>query len=276
MATWQLTSGLQTLRAQVNARWPNRDHASDGTIGDLAHQGETSGHNPDDTTGSRPEYDDHDGKAEVRAWDMDVDLGEPGTTAQMLVDHLRALPGLASVIRYMIYNRREYHVADGFAPKPYTGASAHTEHIHFSGARSQAADQDTSFDYRLEEVGVMPLTADDLSKVQAASYAAVSDFFWGANHAAREDDSYKSADDGTQRRWRNARDVVRAVTGGPVDQGAILAAVTTRADVDEQVLAAALIPGLTAAILGHLPDGSLTEAQVEDAVRNVLRSGVGA
>lgn len=126
-----------------------------------------------------------------------------------------------------------------------------------------------------EMEGDMPLTTDDLTKVQAASYAAVSDFFWGANHASREDDTYKTADKATQQRWRNARDVVRSVTGGPVDQGAIIAAVAALDNVDEQALAATLIPGLTAAILSQLPAGELTQAQVEDAFRAVLRSGVG-
>jgi hypothetical protein len=160
VSNWILTKGLQNLRAQVDAAFPDRSHASDGTIGDTAHQAETSGHNPDDTPGSRPEWNgDPDGIPEVRAWDCTSDFG-PGVDAQAVVDHIRALPGVASVIRYMIYNRREYHERNGFAPTAYTGASAHTEHIHFSGAFSQAADNNTSFDYRLEEIPVA-LTADD-------------------------------------------------------------------------------------------------------------------
>lgn len=168
MTEWRLTHGLDHLRSSVNARWPDRDKASDGAIGDAAHQASVSGHNPDDTAGSTPEWSgDSDGTAEVRAWDMDDDLGEPGTTAQMLVDHLRRLPGFASVVRYMIYNRTMYHSRDGFAPTPYIGSSPHTEHIHFSGAWSNAADENTAFDYRLDEVGDMALTDDDLDKVEA-------------------------------------------------------------------------------------------------------------
>lgn len=165
MTVWILTLGLQNLRRQVDAVFPDRDRTSDGTIGDAAHQAETSGHNPDDTPGSRPEWNgDPDSVPEVRAWDMDSDLSE-GVTAQELVDHVRALPGVSSVIRYLIYNRTMYHVSTGFAPKPYTGASAHTEHVHFSGAYTQAADNNTSYNYRLEEIPVA-LTAADKTWIQ--------------------------------------------------------------------------------------------------------------
>lgn len=162
MAGWVLTQGLQNLRRQLNERWPDRDHTSDGTIGDAAHQAEMSGHNPDDTRGSRAAWSgDSDSIPEVRAFDCDSDFREPGTTAQMVVDHIRTLKGLSAVIRYIIFNRTMYHSRDGFKPTPYSGASAHTEHIHFEGAWSQAADNNTSFDFRLEEVGDMPLTTAD-------------------------------------------------------------------------------------------------------------------
>jgi hypothetical protein len=155
-----LTLGLQNLRRQVDAAFPDRDKRSDGWIGDDAHKVKTSGHNPDDTTGSKPAWDgDPDSVEEVRAWDCDSDFG-PDVTAQQVVDHIRALPGLSNHIRYMIYNGREYHARNHFSPIPYTGAP-HTEHIHFEGAWTQASDNDRSYDYQMEE-----LMAIDYEKIR--------------------------------------------------------------------------------------------------------------
>lgn len=171
MTVWQLTVGLQHLRNQVDYFFSLRDRLSDGTIGDAAHQAETSGHNPDDTPGSRPEWDgDPDSIPEVRAWDMDNNLSE-GFDCQTLVDHIVGLKP-SSVLRYVIYNRRIWKASNGWQSEAYTGASAHTEHVHFSGAYSQAADQNNTFNYRLEELNV-PLTASDLAQIGAVVDARI-------------------------------------------------------------------------------------------------------
>jgi hypothetical protein len=165
--TWELTKGLKNLQNQINTRWPNRDKTTDGTIGDPEHQSGTSDHNPDDSEYDNAGWDgDSDNKSEVRAYDQDKDLREEGTTAQMLVDHIRKLPNLGTVLRYMIYNKKMYHVDDDFNPTTYTGTSnPHTEHIHYSGARTDAADNNTTFNYRLDEVGDVALTDSDIQKI---------------------------------------------------------------------------------------------------------------
>jgi hypothetical protein len=160
---WKLTKGLENLRGQVNAAFPQRDKTSDGTIGDTAHQGHSSGHNPDDTPGSKPAWNgDPDSDPEVRAWDCDNDFGDPEVDAQDVVDHIRGLPNLSSVLRYMIYDRMEYHYSNGFRPEPYSGSNPHTEHIHFEGAWTQAADNNKTYDYRLED-----LVAIDYDRIRA-------------------------------------------------------------------------------------------------------------
>lgn len=169
--TWDnvdmLTPGLKNLGNQFNRRWPNRDGTSDGARGDYAHTQEDSGHNPDDTKYNNAEYDDNDGVPEIRAIDVDNNLNDPDVSFQNVIDHLRRLPNLGSVIRYMIYNRKMYHVDNGFNPVTYTGASAHTEHGHFSGARSQASDRNTSFNFKFDQLGEqdMALTQADIKAI---------------------------------------------------------------------------------------------------------------
>lgn len=188
MANWDLTDGLKNLRAQVNEAFPDRDKTSDGTIGDAAHQAGTSSHNPDDSPGNKgkPEWNgDSDANAEVRAWDMDSDLRAVPATAQQVVDHIRKLPGVSAVLRYMIYNRRIYRASNGWAPEAYDGPSAHTEHIHFTGQFTQAADNNTSFDYRLEEIPVA-LTSADKTWISQQINAAVAKTV--ADNTAKVDD----------------------------------------------------------------------------------------
>lgn len=159
MASWILTLGLQNLRRQIDLWAPDRDHTSDGTIGDAAHEAEVSGHNPDDTSGSRAEWNrDPDNTPEVRAIDIDVDFRN-GASAQQLVDHVVGLKP-SSVLRYVIYNRRIYEATNGWKSRAYTGESAHTEHIHFSGAYSQSSDNNTTYNYRLEDIPVAFTSAD--------------------------------------------------------------------------------------------------------------------
>lgn len=160
-----LTLGMKNLGNQFNARWPNRDGTSDGAIGDYAHTQEHSGHNPDDTSKHNAEWDgDSDNTPEVRAIDVDNNLGGD-VSMQQVINHMRSIPNLSSVIRYMIYNKKIYSAPD-FEPRDYTGASPHTEHAHFSGAYTNTSDQNRTFDYRFDELGEdMPVTDADVTKI---------------------------------------------------------------------------------------------------------------
>lgn len=217
-----LTPGMKNLGNQFNARWPDRDGTSDGAIGDYAHQQGISGHNPDDTQFHNAEWDsDSDNTPEIRAIDVDSDLGGD-VSAQQVVDHIRRLPNVSSVIWYIIYNRKIY-VAPDFDPVTYTGSSPHTEHIHFSGAKSQAADNNSTFDYQFEKLGDdMPLNEADFNEVENRAKAGIADFYWDAYHAALNDDYYKSKTPAEQKAMRNARAIVTTVSGGPTDLTAVL------------------------------------------------------
>jgi hypothetical protein len=127
---WRLATALEVLRKEVNAAHPNRQKASDGTIGDVAHQsqGSASDHNPwlNNT---------------VRAWDI--------TTADFtdaLAEWLRQ-KGQGGDPRlvgggYVIYKARiasDNPVAGVWNWRPYSG-DPHTSHIHVSVTRNAAYD----------------------------------------------------------------------------------------------------------------------------------------
>lgn len=110
------------LAAEINARWPRRDRASDGTIGDAAHASRSSDHNPWLKKG---------GLGIVRARDVDKD----GVDAAWIVEHLRKL-GAARDPRlwpggYIIFNRR-ITSPDFTRWNVYRGANPHTMHFHVS------------------------------------------------------------------------------------------------------------------------------------------------
>jgi len=128
-----LTQSLTVLFRNFDTAFPNRDHATDGWIGDADHQDRTSGHNPDDTPGSKAEYSDADTKPEVRAIDVDKDLRYPGTTMQDVINRILKTPNDLKRLMYIIYNRVIWSRNSGWNPRTYTGSNPHTEHVHFSG-----------------------------------------------------------------------------------------------------------------------------------------------
>lgn len=124
----KLVAAGTTLRNQINARFPGRDKASDGWIGDASHQSRQSDHNPDKN-------------GWVHALDIDENMGKGawrnGRTARKLAEELRqyaasGLPG-ADRIKYIVY---ENALASGTYKKTWwkwrPGKWGHTMHIHVS------------------------------------------------------------------------------------------------------------------------------------------------
>lgn len=112
---WRLAKALVTLRNEVDAAYPKRNRLADGTIGDARHQAEVSDHNP------LP-------NGVVTAWDITTD-----TFTVALAEWLR-LKGLGGDLRvkYVIYRGRIASRTDNWSWRPYSGFSAHFDHIHLS------------------------------------------------------------------------------------------------------------------------------------------------
>ncbi|WP_052371954.1 peptidoglycan-binding domain-containing protein [Amycolatopsis taiwanensis] len=135
---WRLANALIDLRNEVNARWPNRSKASDGTIGDAAHASRDSDHNP--------WVIDRNGIGVVRA----IDITANGIDAAWLAEYLRQRgltghDGRTGDHRltgggYVIYNRRITN--DNYSGwHAYTGSNPHTSHVHVSFSRTNYDDR---------------------------------------------------------------------------------------------------------------------------------------
>jgi hypothetical protein len=161
-----------SLRTAFNVLAPSRDKASDGWIGDTAHQHEVSDHNPDET-GNVPIHDP-DRLNEVHAVDVDSDLNVPGLTMDRVVSFIikRCKTGLERRLRYVIWDHVIWSASNAWQPRPYQGPSPHTEHAHFSFSYDTALEADMA-SWHLEEIPVA-LTNDDKTYISGAIAGALS------------------------------------------------------------------------------------------------------
>ena len=122
---------LLTLRDEINDLAPHRDKASDGTIGDAAHQQRKSDHNPD-----------ADGV--VRALDVTHDPAG-GADMAVLAKHLRSRQDPRT--KYVIFNRRIFSPRSNWAWRPFDGQS-HAHHLHLSVVADGRADDPSRWGLR--------------------------------------------------------------------------------------------------------------------------------
>lgn len=243
MASWQLVPCLKTLFAEFDEIAPSRDHASDGSIGDAAHQAEpTSDHNPDKN-------------GNVHAIDVDNDLHQSlswksytgmEAVVQYILSECRK-PGTSGKdrgrLKYIIYNRRIWSASSGWVEKPYHGSSAHTEHAHFSGEYDSKYANDTSPWGLLETFGDdMALTDDDLNKIAAKVWGyQITDY-------ADTDNPKRKLSAGTWEGYSDDRrnDIIAAVNAGIAK---VLDAMG-KLDVNEAAIASSVISGVLAGLAG--------------------------
>lgn len=137
MATWRAMSSLLVLRDQVDVIAPRRSRASDGLVGDSAHQGTNSDHNPHYVAGV--------GSNIVTALDLTHDPAH-GFDSYRFAEVLRQARDRR--IKYVISNRRIFSsYASGnraaWAWGPYTGSDPHTNHVHTSVLDAPISDTRT-------------------------------------------------------------------------------------------------------------------------------------
>jgi hypothetical protein len=132
--TPKLCKAGQQLRLQVDDNYPDRDRASDGWIGNLAHSLRPSDHNPDE-------------QGIVRAIDIDRDLSGKAKPDLMpdLADQIRlfAKRDKSKRVSYVIFNGRIASSRMGWRWRTYKGSSPHTSHCHVSFTKK--GDSDDSF-----------------------------------------------------------------------------------------------------------------------------------
>lgn len=141
---WRNCRASVTLADELNARWPNRDKASDGTIGDAAHASRNSDHNP--------WVLDRAGIGVVRARDLDEDLdGNPAPgymDAKIVFEHLLALARAGDDRLngggYLIYEGKIYSEKNNWQAREYNGPNKHNQHLHISFSRNAAGYDSTA------------------------------------------------------------------------------------------------------------------------------------
>jgi hypothetical protein len=130
--SWKLCKAGQQLRQQIDDSYPDRDRASDGTIGDARHSSRTSDHNPD-------------AKGIVRAIDIDRDLSGKKKPDLMpdLADQIRHAAKSDKRIAYIIFAGKIASPRMGWRWRKYSGINPHDHHCHISFTKQ--GDSDDSF-----------------------------------------------------------------------------------------------------------------------------------
>jgi hypothetical protein len=140
VTNWRVAKSLLALREQVNAKFPGRSKASDGTIGDdrhCGHPGATSDHCPHITDG---------GVGVVTAMDITHDPAH-GLNSEALAEAIRQSHDVR--LKYIISNRKiaNFQALEGkppFAWRPYGGPDPHDKHVHISTREEKSNYDNTS------------------------------------------------------------------------------------------------------------------------------------
>lgn len=228
MTAWVLAPALVQLRNELNFLWPNRDHSSDGAIGDAAHAASPSDHNPNP-------------QGVVCAYDIDTDLdgtddsNDPEMDA--LVEWLRLHPH--PNLKYVIYRRRIFRSYDKPGIPAFTWAAytkdPHISHPHISvGVGSDGHSAPGTYDDTTPWLSGFGQQEDD-DMIDPAKFDTVA---WNV------DDTHKSAGRMELMLWQLTHDA-----GADVDEEAIVASIL------KVLTPEALIAAIPAEIAQQVLDG---------------------
>lgn len=277
---WENTPASESLVAEFNEAFPTRDKASDGTIGDPAHAGASSDHNPDET-GKTP-FEDADTKNEVHARDIDSTLRRPGWTMFRCFEIIRkrALAGQENRVQNLICDRKITSRSWGFIEwRPYTGSNPHTQHGHVglrygSGPGLSNPENDTGpwgiLAAIQKEDAVTP------EEIKAVAKATADELL-----NRKLEDPYDKSEDprelpvSTWLRYSPSRGQVENIANTVRASGAeimsLLVALASREEVDPNALAGALASPLASALAPLLPeDKEVTAATLRDAFQDLF------
>lgn len=212
MSGYYLAPSLVVLRAEIDTRWPRRDHTSDGWIGDAAHQaqGSKSDHNPNE-------------RGSVDAIDVDKDGIDPYAVIAAFERHPSA--------HYWIYQRQIADRDDGWRRRPYTGTNPHDKHAHFSIRQSRTAEQDRrpwgllEDDMSAADVWGTTWPGTDGKDYTASSWVRMGNIY--AARAWQEAQAARAELAALRTVVQTLADAVKA-GGGSVDTAAVLAGVDER------------------------------------------------
>jgi hypothetical protein len=156
---WRVVNSLTTLRTQLDAAFPERSHASDGTIADDAHE-TTSDHYPHRYAALGP-------VPVVTAFDGTQDPAH-GCDNAVITEAIRV--SRDARVKYVIWNHRMYssYVSNGIPAwtwRSYTGSDPHTNHFHLSTVATAIADSTSPW-----QIGAdMPLTPEEYAEIVQGS-----------------------------------------------------------------------------------------------------------
>lgn len=248
---WRLAHSLEVLRSEVNELAPSRSRASDGTIGDPAHAGRASRHNPND-----------DGVVCALDLTNDVAGGCPiHAIARSIARHPH--PELA----YIISDGETAGRDSGWQWKPYYGENQHTKHAHFAVGVGPDSEPRPPYDSNqtwgiLTPTNPAPEAEDDDMKASLWQIEGdpkvwcVAGDFQSRTHVPNPDSLavHKLFGAGEVNVAKQAN-VKAWLNGLPISRSA-----PTLKEI---------IDGVTAALPDQQP-GGITKADVEEAVRSVL------